>query len=175
MRFAIVGFVVSLSVIGCSGSVPYDFPSPPAGEPPPPQAGQGNGQTATSPPSPGEGDGVDTPDASVRDAGTDGDATVVPDAPHDARDAARDAHVTTCATELDCPFLQACLVNARPKVCGTNHDCSNGGLCNAGCCDQGLPFDTCTAGLSDQACGHPGEVCVDCTQTNRACIDGFCR
>jgi hypothetical protein len=187
MRFTFVGYVTSLALVACSGAAPYDFPNDPgapaapaagsSSPPPPSSGGQSSGDTGST--------GGDDGDASApppKDAGSVGDATADGgsfDAGHDAHpDAAKDAGKDGgCDSPADCPALEACLVNDNPPVCGTNNDCSNGGVCNGGCCDQGFLFfpDKCVTGKEDNACGAPGTVCQNCQQQGMTCVAGACQ
>jgi hypothetical protein len=183
MRLSFVGYVISLGLVACSGGAPYDFPSGSgAGQSPPPPAATGNSPPPPSGQTPPPPEQVD---ASVpRDAGGGEDATVdagsgldgSKDAHADAsKDAGKDA-AGTCSSETDCPLLQACLINDTPPKCGTNNDCSNGGLCNGGCCNAQLFFgDTCLSGTDDTACGAPGTQCIDCASSGQTCVQGQCQ
>ena len=170
----------ALVLAGCSGGAPYDIPKDPPGASTTPPASQG------APPEESVEEPTPAPDV---DAGSGEDATVgadadvdapsdgASDAGHDAkgRDAGHDARATACSGPGDCPLLEACLVNEKPPVCGTNNDCSNGGVCNGGCCDGRLFGARCTDGNDDHACGGAGEACVDCRLSLRRCVNHGCR
>lgn len=97
-------------------------------------------------------------------------------------------NATNCAN--GCCMNDLCTAGTSDVQCGTggqlcqnctttngschNKTCTSVPQCNAtscpGCCLNG----TCEAGLSDQACGKGGQVCLNCSNSGRACVNGYC-